>query len=272
MITVRWTGAAGLDITEGGHSYLVDPFPSRPGKLETLFSPLRPRKGNIRSYLEGLPGKPAALILGHTHHDHALDAPEIARRFEGPVVGSASLDVLFEAHGLSERVTVCRGGESVGLPGGAKVTMVPGAHGKVVLGRVPLPGEIAPDARPPLKAREYRCGTVFSPLVELGGVRVLNVGSADLIDAELAKVEADVVFLCVPGWKNTDNYHARVLGALQPEVVVPFHFDDFTAPLRFDRTAPNLPLLDMDKFVDRIRVLSPRTRVILPRLYEELRF
>ena len=272
MVTVRWTGAAGLDITSGGSTWMIDPFPSRPSKVETFGFPLRSKKAAVRGYLEGLPGRPEALVSGHTHHDHALDVPEIAQRFDGPVIGSTSLDSLLFAHGLHERVTVCHGGEQLELPGGAKLTMVPSVHGKIAFGRIPLPGEIERSVRPPLRARQYRCGDVFSPLIEVGGVRVCNVGSANLVDAELSKVEVDVLFLCVPGWKATHNYHARVLNATRPSVVVPFHFDDFTAPLQIDRTAGRLPMLDMQKFIDRIRTLAPGARVIVPRLYEELQF
>jgi hypothetical protein len=38
MTSVRWTGAAGLEFTEGEQTILIDPFHSRPGKFDVLIT------------------------------------------------------------------------------------------------------------------------------------------------------------------------------------------------------------------------------------------
>ena len=137
-------------MTQGERTVLVDPYYSRPGKLESLLKPMVPSPGAIEEALGRILGTVSAVIVGHTHSDHALDIPELARRFPVPFVGSASLATLLSLYGMNERVTVCRGGErGWELPGGDAVTMLPSRHGRAVLGRVPLPGEISQQSRVP---------------------------------------------------------------------------------------------------------------------------
>lgn len=75
-ITVRWLGHAAFEVTSaGGTRILIDPFisgnPSTPDSLK-----------NLKTY------KPAAILVSHSHSDHALDAKAIAMS-SGAVVISA---------------------------------------------------------------------------------------------------------------------------------------------------------------------------------------
>lgn len=272
MVSVRWTGAAGLEFSHAGKVYLMDPYVSRSGKIAIFLGRLHPRQDAIDRFLDDLPGGLQAIMLGHTHFDHALDIPAIAARRPVPLIGSASLAALLEACGMPGRVTVCRGGERVALPGGATVTMIPALHGRVFFGRIPYPGEITPDVRPPLKAADYRLGQVFSMRLELGGTVFLHIGSANLIDAALEGQRCDVLFLCLSGWKKIPDYHHRILSRTQPQVVIPFHFDDFSVPLRWDGSAPDLPLLDKEGFQRQIARCAPQARVIWPAVNQPMDF
>jgi hypothetical protein len=136
----------------------------------------------ISRYLETLPGQLQAVIVGHTHFDHALDVPEILSRFPIPLVGSESLETLMSLHGMPGKVAVCSERTRLDLPGGASVTMIPSLHGLVFFGRAPYTGEIKPGQKPPLKASSYRHGRVFIPRLEIDGKSFLHVGSANLID------------------------------------------------------------------------------------------
>lgn len=273
MVVARWLGTAALEITDGGNTYLIDPYLTRSSKLQLLRGPVAPRTEHTDAYLARTPSPVAAVVVGHTHFDHAVDIPDIAARCDVPVVGSESLDTLLTLSGQPSRVTVCRGGERVELPGGAAVTMIPSIHGLVLFGRVPYPGDIDPSARLPMKASEYRHGQVFVPKLEVGGLKFMHFGSANLLDEELEGQTADVLFLCVPGWKRTPDYHQRVLSRVQPEVVVPFHFDDFTLPLDLgQRAARYLPFQGMQDFVAAVREHAPQAEVLMPTPFQELNF
>jgi glyoxylase-like metal-dependent hydrolase (beta-lactamase superfamily II) len=150
-ISVRWTGAAGLEFTYEGKTWLIDPYLSRVGKTTMFFGRPQADREKISRYLETLPGKLQAVIVGHTHFDHALDVPEILSRFPVPLVGSESLETLMSLHGMPGKVAVCSERTHFDLPGGASVTMIPSLHGLVFFGRAPYTGEIEPGQRMPLK-------------------------------------------------------------------------------------------------------------------------
>jgi len=272
MVNVRWTGTAGLEFTYEGRVILIDPYHSRLGKLDVFFKPLRPRTDAISRYLEGLPGELSAIIVGHTHFDHALDIPVFAKRFDGPVIGSSSLQTLMDMYDMSGRVTVCQGNERFELPGGAAVTMIPSIHGLVAFGRVPYPGEINSSGHLPLKAGEYRHGTAFILKLEIGGKIFMHVGSANFIQSELEGHHCDILFMCVPGWKKTKGYVPRLLQIVKPKIIVPFHYDDFSSPTSLKKQAPTLPLQDMAGFLKEISHSAPDAEIVKAHTFESLSF
>ena len=272
MVSVRWTGAAGLEFTYEGKTWLIDPYLSRVGKMTMFFGRPQADREKISRYLETLPGELQAVIVGHTHFDHALDVPEILSRFPVPLVGSESLETLMSLHGMPGKVAVCSERTRLDLPGGASVTMIPSLHGLVFFGRAPYAGEIEPWQRMPLKASHYRHGHVFIPRLEVGGKSFLHVGSANLIDGELEGQTCDVLFLCLPGWNSIPNYHGRILSRVKPKIVVPFHFDDFSAPLSKDFRTPFLPLRSEKHFLDKIAEEAPDAQIVYTDLYKPLVF
>lgn len=78
------------------------------------------------------------------------------------------------------------------------------------------------------------------------------MGSADFIEAELERLGCNVLFMCVPGWKNTPGYRRGCLAVLRPEVVIPFHFNDFTSPIPKSRPVRVLPTADLKGFMEEV--------------------
>lgn len=79
-VTVRWLGHAAFEITSsGGTRILIDPFitgnPSTPDSLKSLDR----YSGSW---------KPNAILVSHSHSDHALDAKAIAQASGAPVISS----------------------------------------------------------------------------------------------------------------------------------------------------------------------------------------
>jgi len=272
MVSVRWTGAAGLELTHNDQTILIDPYHSRLGKLKVFFGRLTPDIDAIENYLGKLPGKLLAIIVGHTHFDHALDIPEFSKHFDGPLVGSLSLENLMARHGMPSRVTICEGSKRIDLPGNAALTMIPSMHGLVVFGRIPYQGDIDPSGQLPLKAREYRLGAVYMPKLEIGGVIFMQAGSANFIESELDGHHCDVLFMCVPAWKKNPAYSTHLLKILKPQITIPFHYDDFSAPIRPHMKFPTLPFVDLAGFLKRIRQSAPDTEIRIPKPFETMTF
>lgn len=272
MVKVRWTGAAGLEFVSEGNTILIDPYLSRAGKSEIFFRRMRSKADRVRRYIESLEEDLSSVIVGHTHFDHALDIPEVSRYFKGPLIGSRSLATLMAFHGQRSRVTVCKKGERIKLPGGAVVTMLPSRHGLVLFGRVPYRGEIEQRGSLPLRARDYRLGDIYIPKLEVGGTIFMHVGSANFIETEMEGHRCDVLFMCVPGWKKVPEYCTRLLEIVRPEIIVPFHFDDFSLPIGSKGKVTSLPFSDISGFLRHVSKGAPRAEIRIVKPFEQMVF
>ncbi|HDP25125.1 MAG TPA: MBL fold metallo-hydrolase [Deltaproteobacteria bacterium] len=272
MVTARWLGAAGVELLRGDDIILIDPYLSRSRKFEVFFTHLKPKKPHIRAYLTGIQGTVRAVIVGHTHFDHALDIPELAGTFTCTVYGSRSMKTLLSLSGLPSLGRVCTPHESIALFEEARLTMLPSRHGLVFLGRVPYRGEIDPGLPVPLRAHQYRLGDMMMPVTRFGDITFVHAGSANWIESEVDIHSCDVLFMCVPGWKKSPSYTREFLDRLRPSVIIPFHYDDFTTELRRGTEPPVLPFVDRKGFERSIRSTLPRVEVLWLKPYLPARF
>ena len=230
-LDVQWLGVSGYRITYEGVSLFVDPYVSRVPLRALLLGRLAmPDEALIDRYISA-PGAVAGVLVGHTHFDHAIDAPAIARRFATKAYGSSSLAQLMHLHGLGDLAREVTPHKAYEL-GPFVVRFVPSRHSKLLFGRkVPMDGELTCDHLHALSPRAYRCGQVWGIRIDVAGVSLYHQGSADLDDDELHGAPVDVFLAGVAGRSFTPRYWERILPKLDPGVVVPTHYDDFFAPL-----------------------------------------
>jgi L-ascorbate metabolism protein UlaG (beta-lactamase superfamily) len=265
-LAIRWLGTAAHRIRFGGKTLLLDPFVSRPG-IGSLLRPLRPDPGAIDRWAP----EADAVVVGHAHYDHLLDAPAIARRTGAVLLGSRSTARVAVAHGV-ERARIAAAGEH-GLAaevGPFSVELVPSLHAKILLGRSYIfPGEIRRVPSRPLRVHQYRDGGALGVIIRAGDVTVYHNGSADLVDAALEGKRADVLLCGIAGWRYTAGYLERLVRLLSPRLIVPTHYDAFFWPL--EEGVRLLPGLAFERFLDEVARVAPGTRVLAPGPWEELR-
>jgi L-ascorbate metabolism protein UlaG (beta-lactamase superfamily) len=230
-LEIEWLGVSGYRLTYQGVSLFVDPYVSRvPLRALVLRRRALPDEALISRYV-GAPGEVAGVLVGHTHFDHAVDAPAIARRFGAKAYGSASLRRLMRLHGLGDSAVEVVPHRPYEL-GPFVVRFVPSRHSKLLLGlKVPMDGELTCDHLHGLVPTAYRCGAVWGIRIDVAGTSLDHQGSADLDDEELRDEPVDVFLAGVAGRGVTPRYWERILPRLDPRVVVPTHYDDFFAPL-----------------------------------------
>ncbi len=271
MISVTWTGAAGLRFETDQSLILVDPYHTRIGIMHTLFKPITPDTAAIGDKLPDI-DRVDAVVVGHTHSDHALDVPHIVKHSGAKLVGSSSLEALMARNKMPGRTTVCQGGEVVPLTDTAAVTMIRSTHGRVAMGKVPFPGEIRPAGTLPMKAAGYRVGTTFTPKLDIEGTVFIHNGSADFIEQEVTGHTCDVLFLCVAGWKKRLGYPEQLVDMTRPSTVVMFHYDNFSKPRIQGHKTPRMPLMDMPGMVGKIKAVIPNIRIIIPEVGDVMTF
>jgi L-ascorbate metabolism protein UlaG (beta-lactamase superfamily) len=67
--------------------------------------------------------------------------------------------------------------------------------------------------------------------IRVAGVSIYHQGSANLIDEAIRDPEVDVFLAGIAGRNFTQNYWKRILPRLDPQFVVPTHYDNFFRPL-----------------------------------------
>lgn len=259
-VHIRWLGTAGFEIRCDNHVVLLDPYITR-ASLSRCYL------GRVSSDLDAIARHVPcadAIIVGHTHFDHALDVPAIARSTGAKVFGSRSAIKLCRAAKLPESqlqmVERDPGQEAIVTEVGPfTLRFAPSAHSRLLLGRVPYPGEVSDCEDVPVKIGDYRCGAVFRVEINVAGRTIVHVGSAELTPGGVVPRNVDLLLLCVAGWRSSEDLPGRVMRSLSPQRVLLSHWDNFFLPM--DEPARVLPAMAMMPLVDRLSSLSRDVRI-----------
>jgi L-ascorbate metabolism protein UlaG (beta-lactamase superfamily) len=261
-LSIRWFGTAAYRLEYSGVVLWLDPWFSRQGFLALLTGPIEPVRRAIDEYVD----RADAIAIGHSHYDHAADLPYIAPETGAVVYGSDSTAHLLRACGAEEsQIGAVTGGDSV-EEGPFRITFVPSAHGSF-MGRIPSDFDIGADIQLPLRAEEYGRGAVFGLLVEVGGYRIYHKGSAAIVAENESGVRADLLLLGISLRSDTKRYVYRMVEMIDPEILMPMHYDFFFRPL--DRGLRLVPGTRFGQVVDEARAAKPEIRIVtLPLLGE----
>jgi L-ascorbate metabolism protein UlaG (beta-lactamase superfamily) len=278
--SLRFTylGAAGWEITDGKIVVIVDPYLTR---LKDNTPNDRPAPEDTRRQVSrGVPIMPDTavidahirradyILITHTHPDHALDMPYIARKTRATVIGTESTANLARALGVPERqIRSVSGHEDLRFDG-ISVLVVPSLHGLFSRPSDPNaprpPPRIFPaTARPPFWITDYVEGGTLAYLLRIGGRQILIFGSMNYRESELTALRPDIAIVgAMPERANIDDYTARLMRALgNPAVVLPTHWDRFNTP--YELGQPQIAMDRVRAFMEEVKVASPSTRVIL---------
>lgn len=230
-LAIEWLGTAGYRLTYDGQTLLIDPYLTRVPLTAVLRG--RPALADLdlhNRYLSDA-GEIVAILVGHTHFDHAIDVPELARATRAKAYGSSSLVQLMGLYGLRGQTIEVEPQYRYEL-GPFTVRFVPSLHSKLLLGyKVPMDGALSCEHLDLLSPRAYRCGPVYGLHIEVAGTTLYHQGSANLIDDQVPTGGVDIFLAGIAGRSFTENYWARILRRLAPQIVVASHYDDFFRPL-----------------------------------------
>nr|HEX4318979.1 MBL fold metallo-hydrolase [Kofleriaceae bacterium] len=258
-LELAWTGAAGVRLEYQGTVVWIDPYVTRLSLRDFVRRRVIPASDDA---IAGAIDRADAVLVGHTHFDHALDVPAIARRTGARVYGSQSSTHLMQLHGLVEQAVTVEPHRDYEV-GPFRFHFVPSVHSKLQLGYgIPNGGELTCEHLDHLTPQAYRCGQVWGISIEVAGARLYHQGSADLLDDEIAARDRGVdVFLCgIAGRRFTPRFLERACARLDPKLIVPTHYDDFFRPIAVPwRTSFNVNLTG---FADEARAVRVPVRAL----------
>jgi len=285
-VRLSYLGTAGWEITDGKTVILVDPYLSRL-KLPTpndavLADDSRPLFGwdsigvSDEAVIDAHIKKADFILITHTHLDHTLDLPYIARKTGAMVVGTESTINLARASGVpGNQLLGVRGGDDLEL-GVFSLRVIPSLHG--ILRRAPnmppIPGPpppevFPPDAKPPFHLRDYVQGGTLAYFIRLNGVKLLVFGSMNYVEREVEGLRPDAALIgAMPERREIYQYTARLLRALgDPPLVLPTHWDRFNVPYS---TSQQPAIERLQSFVAEVKAASPNTRTIVPEYFQPI--
>ena len=268
-LQVSYLGVATILLDDGETALLTDGFFSRPDKLTTFVQKVEPDVAGIAAGLQraGIPantGKLAAVIPLHSHYDHAMDAPEVARRTGALLLGSSSTAMVGRGWGLPE--TQIRKAE-LHKPyhfGRFTVTLYPALHTPTGF----TGGEITAPLKPPVRATEYKEGQSYVAHITHAGRSLLITGTAGFVPGALKGVSADVVLLGIGamGPRSAEHktaYWQETVAMVGARRVIPIHWDDFWIPSTLPMQPMPKPLDDFEASMQFLQQQASQSNVDL---------
>jgi L-ascorbate metabolism protein UlaG (beta-lactamase superfamily) len=247
-LTVRFTGTSTLLFSDAETSWMVDGWFTRPGPLELVLGTIEPDLAAIdfglaRNHVDRL----AVVIPVHSHYDHAMDSPEVARRTGALLLGSEATANIGRGWGLDEsqiRVAIDRAPLRFGL---FTITLIETRHFQFpdpeMARRALEEPEINEPLVPPVSAFDYRVGKAYAIHVSHPRGRFLIQGSAGFVEGGLDGFEADTVFLGTGGLgtqtpQYRETYWRETVERMGASRVIPIHWDSLTGPIEGEFTGP----------------------------------
>jgi L-ascorbate metabolism protein UlaG (beta-lactamase superfamily) len=236
-LTARFFGVSTILIDDGTTAIMTDGFFSRPSIGRQLASVIWPNQKRIDDALRDgeVPSLVAALMVCHSHYDHALDSATVALQRRSLLIGSESTANLARAEGFPEQnIHVMKAKETIQV-GAFRITVFKSCHSEGGAEDL-LTGDITNKVRLPARVWEYREGGTYSFLVENAGFRILIHPGANAVPNMYDGVPVDVVFLATAtlgtnGYAHAKWYWDQVVMATGAKLVIPIHWDDFFVPL-----------------------------------------
>ncbi len=265
-LAVQWLGTAGFRVVAQGHHFWFDPHLSRHGIGDLLRGPIAPIADRIDAEVDTC----HAIAVGHSHYDHVIDTPWIARKHGARVYGSEDTLNCCRGDGVSEAQLIAIEAGGRYEEGPFVLRPVRSEHSPLLAGRVPLPGAIERPLASPARYSAWRVGQTFGLHLSCSAGAVYHIGSANLVEAEMTDVQSDVVLCCTVGRQAVERFTWRMIEALRPKLIIPCHWDRFWRPL--DAPALQIPGNDLQGFMDECaeHPLRPEVRVLPLRGWTEL--
>lgn len=239
-LTVQFLGNTNLVFSDGETSIMTDGFFTRPNAFTILFGEVEPDIKRVKENLHyaGLETLDAVIPL-HSHFDHAMDAALVADLMNAQLIGSSSTINIGRAYGLQE--------ESMSIPilnepfniGAFTLTFLTSNHWQYPDKKqrdLLLNQDIEEPLVTPASIFDYKEGISYMILLEHGNHKIAINGSAGFKVNTVEDFDADISFFSIAGLELMDGdynqgYQTHVIDAVNPEVLVPIHWDDFTIPL-----------------------------------------
>ncbi len=194
-----------------------------------------------------------AIFVSHTHHDHVMDVPYVAKKTGAVVYGSSSAMNVCKGQDVDEKQLVEYHAEDSFTIGDYKIKVIKSLHSKPTILNNDLGQTIDEPLQQPCKLRDYKEGGSYDFYVEHQGKKYLIRPSFNYIEHQLDGYTCDVLFLGVAGLGKADaateaKFFEETVAKTKPQLIIPLHWDNFFS--RLDVPAKGMiPLVEKTEVV-----------------------
>lgn len=276
-------GAAGWSITDGRTTILLDPYLSRirfkgrkygphdatevPGDARAIVNMTEPPTIATETVDARVPSADY-ILLSHSHFNHCMDVPYIAKKTGAVVIGSESTANVAQNGGVKEEQTiVVKGGEDLAF-GELSLKVIPSLHSPLSCKLYRDFGTV-PRQSSALTLDEYVEGGTLAYLLRFAGREILLFGSMNYIERELMGLRPDIALVAsAPPRLDIHDYTGRLLRAIgKPPIVIATHWDDQGLPYGAPQEKA---LAHTAAFIDGVKSVNPNASVIVPMHFQTI--
>jgi L-ascorbate metabolism protein UlaG (beta-lactamase superfamily) len=264
-LTAHFLGTTTIILSDGETTIMTDGFFSRPSVAELLKGPVAPNRKRIEEGLDAASVATAsAILVAHSHHDHAMDSPYVASLTGAKILGSASTgNIALGADFPADRIeqiedgSVCRFGDFI-------ISVFRSPHSSPTL----FPGRIAEPLGRSARVWDYKEGGNFTFHISHPWGNVLIVPSMGIRKNWSVPYPADTVFLGVGGLplnsRKLTSYWRQFVEGSGAKTVYPIHWDNFFKPPPRSQSAPAIPRRLRSRLAQLKRLAGTGRRVLVP--------
>lgn len=234
---VTYLGTTVLLFDDGCDQILFDAYITRPPFLNAFFGKLKTDSDIVDSIIERFQiNRLKAIFISHTHIDHVLDMPYIARRTNCDIYGSKS--AVNVALGGGVDILKCHeyNFQDTYKIGNFEITILKSIHSRAHIYNNDLEKTIDKPLIQPARKRDYKEGGSYDFLIRNNGKSYLIRPSYNYILGQLDGINADVLYLGIAGIsrdkeKEVSTFFSETIDKVKPKIVIPIHWDNFFKPL-----------------------------------------
>ncbi len=225
-LDIQWLGASCLTIKDEKTRLIFDPFVTRPPWWKVLTnSTLKSNKHLVKKYFAPS-SKETAIIISHTHYDHVLDLPEVARlNKKASIYGPQETAKILEHQNIRKNRLNSLKEKKEFRVGQFKLTTFEVKHSPLPLGIEFSRGPMNLKGKKKIGAFDFKSLTSFSFLIEHPQGKILLHPTAEVRHyQDLPSI--DLLIVGLTSW-NTTLLKSNLINKIKAKKVMAIHHDNF---------------------------------------------
>lgn len=271
-VELQWLSIGGLSLDDGETKILIDPTFTRPTwRHWFLNGEFKSDPESLKLYAgPDLTERVAGIFVTHTHFDHVVDVPEIAKLSKAPIFGDENMEAIVKAYQDSSlKVLPLIEGQAVSV-GKFRITPINRQHSKLMGIINFLPGKMSGFD---FNFYDFKEGVTRLFLIEHSeGTILFDIGNTPQL-AGIQKFRPDLksVDVLVQGYYENDSQGMidGYVTSLKPSLFIPIHYDNFFKPFKPEEIQQSL-FLNLQAMVEAFEKKRPGVEVRVPKFKEKI--